>query len=120
MSGDLLTAVFAVTNEDGLLREKYFENSILYIDRFFIQPEYRDKGIGKVIFPLIIDVLSREAGAVVIIPRPTEENGKDHIQYSDPRYQSILDRMTNFISRYGFAQVDKKTEVWVKNTSLKD
>lgn len=120
LSADLLTAVSPVTNDEGFLLDEYFHQDILYIDEFYINPEYRNKGIGQAVFPMILDVLGRSVGAITIIPEPTEDTGKGRIKRNDPRYEPVLKRMTKFIMKFGFVQVDKKQKVWAKNTCLKD
>lgn len=116
--GDICLAVSAVSDDEGQLLDDYFGSDILYIDTFYINPEYRSKGIGKIIFPLVFDVLGRDAGAIAIIPCPTEEDGKERIDIDDPRYKPIFKRMTNFIKEFGFYEVDSKNRVWIKNTQI--
>lgn len=116
-SGDLITAVKPITNNDGETLDCYvgIGSSILYIDRFYIKPEYREKGIGFAIFPLIIDILGRGAGVVTIIVSPTENNCEDRIKSDDVRYKSIYKRMTNFLKKYDFVEVNKEERVWAKS-----
>jgi len=116
--GDICLAVSAVTDDEGQLLGDYFGSGILYIDTFYINPEYRGKGIGRITFPLILDVLGREAGAIVIIPCPTEEDGKKRIDIKDPRYKPLYKSMTSFIKEFGFYEVDNESRVWVKNTQI--
>lgn len=120
ISGDLLTAVTPVLGQDGSLFDDYFGSNFLYIDEFFIQPDYRDKGIGTFIFPLLLDTLGRGAGAIAIIPTPTEDDGKTRIIDKDTRYNPVLNDMCKFIMRYGFFCADRANRVWVKNTAYAD
>lgn len=120
ISGDLLTAVTPVLGHDGSLLDDYINGNFLYIDEFFIQPEYRDKGIGTFVFPLLLDVLGRGAGAIAIIPTPSEDDGKARIEDNDPRYQVILNDMYKFIMKFGFFCADRANRVWVKNTAYAD
>lgn len=117
VSGDLLASVAPVINEDGRLSDEYIGSNILYVDHYFIAPEYRGKGIGKLCFPAILDTLGRNAGVVTIIPCPTEDNGKDRIEESDKRYKRIMNRMIKFYKGFGFTQVSE--DVWVQDTSLR-
>ena len=64
------------TQQNGMLLDEYFGYGVLYIDRFYIRPEYRGKGIGQTVFPSMLDVLGRDAGVITIIPSPTEDNGR--------------------------------------------
>lgn len=120
LGGDFLDAVVPVTGEDGTLSDDYTGVSILYIDTFYIKPEYRGRGLGQVLFPLIIDVLGREMGVITIIPTPTEDDGGKRLEIEDPRYQPMLTRMIKFIKNFGFEEVDKENRVWAKDPTLKD
>lgn len=46
ISEDLLKAIRPVLDVDGSLSEDYLDRSFLYIDEFFIHPQYQGKGIG--------------------------------------------------------------------------
>jgi GNAT superfamily N-acetyltransferase len=120
LSGDLLTAALPVLDQDGSLSDEYFSGSFLYIDEFFIQPEYRDKGIGTVVFPSLLDTLGRGAGAIAIIPTPTDDDGKTRINDNNPRFQVTLNQMYKFIMKFGFFCSDRGNRVWIKNTARAD
>lgn len=108
------------TQQNGMLLDEYFGYGVLYIDRFYIRPEYRGKGIGQTVFPSMLDVLGRDAGVITIIPSPAEDNGRDKIEYNDSRYKAKFKGMTKFIERFDFVEVDKSEKVWAKNPALKD
>lgn len=119
MSGDLLTAVIPVTDGEGMLLDVYFAYNLLYIDRFYIKPEYRQKGIGSLVFPLLLDIIGQDVGAITIIPTPTEDNGINRIEPGHPSYKPILNGMCKFIMGFGFFCADRENRVWVKNTQLR-
>lgn len=118
MSGDLLIAVDPVVDSQGQLSEDYWGSNILYIDHFYIRPEYRGMGIGSISFPLILDTLGGNAGAITVIPCPTEDNGKDRIEQTDIRYSRVLNGMIGFYEKFGFKKVSD--EVWAQNTQYKN
>jgi len=120
ISEDLLTAVKPVLDVDGSLSSDYLRGGFLYIDKFFIHPDYQNKGIGTLVFPLLLDILGRDAGAITIIPTPTEEDGKGRIAPDDARYSSILNDMCKFIMRLGFFCADRSNRVWVKNNMYEE
>jgi len=62
------------------------------------------------------DILGRDAGAITIIPTPTEDDGEGRITPDDSRYQEIINNMYKFIMRFGFFCADRSNRVWVKNT----
>ena len=120
ISGDVLTAITPVTNNNGQVLDDYMGCNILYIDEFYLRPEYRDKGIGTMVFPLIIDVLGRDAGVVTIIPTPTENDGNKRIDTMDPSYKPTYNKMCKFIMKYGFFCIDRENRVWAKDSTLAD
>lgn len=117
-SGDLLTAVTPVLDGNGQVGEEFIGNNILYVDHFYITPEFRGLGVGSLCFPMILDILGRDAGVITIIPCPTEDNGQDRIEMTDKRYIKILNKMIKFYERFGFKKVDEV--VWAQNTSLRN
>lgn len=116
LNKDLGIAVYPVINEEGCLKEDYVGSDILYIERFYVKPEFRGKGIGKSLFPLMLSVLARNAGVITIIPAPSEEDGNKRIDKEDERYTPTLKHMVSFIKQFNFQKVN--SEVWVKDTSL--
>ena len=54
ISEDLLTAVKPVSDDDGSLSSDYLRGGVLYIDEFFIHPEYQGKGIGTSVFSIVV------------------------------------------------------------------
>lgn len=118
--GDLAAAVYPVVDDNGFLKVEYTQLNMLYIDRFYIKPEFRGNGISQLMFVLLIDVLAKGVGVVTIIPAPFEDNGHDEIDKKDERYKPVLKQMTSFIKQFNFKRVskDKSGEVWAKDTSL--
>ncbi|MHB1652318.1 MAG: GNAT family N-acetyltransferase [Desulfitobacteriaceae bacterium] len=120
ISGDVLTAINPVLNRQGEVLDNYMGCNVLYIHEFYLKPEYRDKGIGTMVFPLIVDILGRDAGIVTIIPTPTENDGKKRINTVDPRYNPVYNEMSKFIMDFGFFCLERENRVWAKDTTLRD
>lgn len=120
LDGDLLTSIAPVLDSEGQLVDDFFGLSVLYISDLYIKPNYRGKGIGSLVFPLILKTIGRDVGAITIIPTPTEDDGKEIIDSNDPRYITILNRMCKFIMNHGFYKIDHENRVWIKNTSMRD
>lgn len=119
-SEDLLTAISPVVDKNGEVLESYMGCNVMYIHKFYLKHEYRHKGIGTILFPIIFDTLGRDVGVITIIPAPTENDGNTRIDSSDSRYESLYNKMCKFIMGYGFFCNEHDNRVWVKDTTLKD
>ncbi len=119
-SGDLELAVSPIVNSDGGLKEEYFDNGVLYIDRFYIKPEFRNKGVGTIVLALLVDVLGRGAGVITVTPVPFEKDGREKIKEEDPNYKVEKMKLICLLEKFGFSQDKTYQEVWVKDTSLED
>jgi GNAT superfamily N-acetyltransferase len=115
-SGDLLTAIAPITDKDGMLLDDFCGSDVLYIDRFFIKPQYRGKGIGKYVFPMILDIIGRGSYVQTIIPAPLDDSGHKRINKEDPRYKTQLKIMTDFIKKLDFDEIDEENRVWIRTT----
>lgn len=112
---DLYDAVYAVTNEEGELKEEYMPgNSVLYVERFYINPQFRGNGVGLAVFPMILDILGRDTGVNVIIPAPTELDGKKRIEETDIRYRAVIEQMESFLRQMGYKELVKENKIWVR------
>jgi len=124
-SSDLVTAVTPLMiMEEGTwkIKDEYLENlngfGILYIDRLYVEPEYRGKGIGKAIFPVICSFLGRGAAAVTIIPKPFDDKRKRKLDRNDPLYAKKMKKFNNFLNFFGFRLVDKENNVYARPLPL--
>lgn len=111
-SQEMYDVISAITNKDGDLDEDYIELGILYIENFYIKPEFKGKGIGLTVFPMLLDILSRGVGATAIVPYPSQEEIESN--------KSMLKKKEKFLKQFGFSQVDEKNMVWVKNMTYKN
>lgn len=117
ISGDLCLAI------GTLMRSKKWDDvyglsaGVLYIERFYIKPDFRGKKLGYLIFPVLVDVFSKRKDTVVtIIPQPLNDMVKDlgreeETLESTLEYQLALTKMQGFIKKFGFEQLGKG-EVW--------
>ena len=115
-SEELVNAINAVVNDDGVLQDQYLDYGVgvLYIEKFYIKPEFREHQIGLTVFPIIIQTLGSGIGVVTIIPLPKEDDGIKNIKKEDQRYNSKLSRMVNFLQYFGFQQSSSDNDVWVR------
>lgn len=122
-SSDLVTAISPLLDEETwVIKDEYLDNmngfGILYIDRLFIEPEYRGKGIGKAILPVICSLLGRGAAAVTVIPTPFDDKGEKKLDKNDPCYAKKMQGFNNFLSFFGFRLVDKENNVYARPLPL--
>lgn len=108
-SGDLLTAVFPITNKDGEIEIHggTLDLDVAFIDHLEIQEEYRNKGIGSAVMHMLFSSFLNSAGVFVSIP-----SGERVFNA-----QSAVN-MRQLLLKHGFYCADKENDVWVKNTSL--
>lgn len=108
ISGDTCTAVAAVTHSREWESVSDFAEGILYIDRFYIKPEYRGKKLGYYIFPVLIDLLTKRKNTIVtIIPEPLHDMARDFGKEKEMlrksfEYKLALKKMKNFFEDFGF------------------
>lgn len=111
---DLIVAVTPVTDKDGyLLDANSFRQEILYIDRFYIKPEYRNMGVGTIAFNLLEKFFKNQVGVITVIPTPCDDEGKNKIEINTPLYTTRLLRWISFLESLGF---DIEGEVGYKYT----
>lgn len=110
---DILNAVEPFVDNYGTIKDNYIDDLILYIDKLFIIPEYRHKGIGSLCLYFIINDLP--ASFVIAIPFPTELQKKSELkdlkEHKD--FDSEMDRVCRFYKNFGFKPVNE--EVWRYN-----
>jgi GNAT superfamily N-acetyltransferase len=117
ISGDLCLAVETIMNSKKWEDVYDFASGVLYIDRFYIKPDYRGKKFGYLIFPVLVDVFSKRTDSIVtIIPEPlndmVKDLGKEELTLKDtPEYQLALTKMQDFIKHFGFEQL-RDGQVW--------
>ncbi len=117
VSGDLCTAISDLEHSQKWKDIYDYAAGVLYIDRFYIKQEYRGKKLGYLIFPVLLDLLSKRKDTIVtIIPQPLHDmardldRGKSTLE-DTPEYKLALNKMKNFLKAFGFEQLGDK-EVW--------
>jgi len=66
-SGDVLTAITPLVDNDGMLKGEYVGESIFYVDRLYIEKEFRNQGLGSVVLKYLIDELCKFTNIITII-----------------------------------------------------
>lgn len=64
-----------------------FDRELFYLDRIFIEPEYRGYGIGRCVINILPQILKYSLniflGSIVILPKAQERNAEGRITYLD-------------------------------------
>ena len=117
ISGDLCLAIGTLMRSKKWEDVYGFSSGVLYIERFYIKPEFRGKKLGYLIFPVLVDVFSKRKDSIItIIPEPLNDMVKDFGREKETlkstlEYQLALTKMQGFIKKFGFAQLGNG-EVW--------
>jgi GNAT superfamily N-acetyltransferase len=121
INGDLCLAVETIMNSKKWEDVYDFASGVLYIDRFYIKPDYRGKKFGYLIFPVLVDIFSKRTDSIVtIIPEPLNDMVKDLGREKSTlkgtlEYQLALTKMQDFIKHFGFEQLGEG-QVWAAAT----
>ncbi|MEM3489843.1 MAG: GNAT family N-acetyltransferase, partial [Nitrososphaerota archaeon] len=103
ISGDLLEVAENIVDKNGCIKDSIcdFDDGLFYIERFYIKPEYRRKGIGSFaieFLPYILEyTLNVSIGALTIIPNA----GKD--DYFEN--QKETKKLVEFANKHGFKKI---------------
>ena len=117
ISGDLCLAIGTLKHSKKWEDVYGFTSGVLYIERFYIKPDYRGKKLGYMIFPVLVDVFSKRKDTVItIIPEPLNDMVKDlgrekTMLKSTLEYQLALIKMQGFIKEFGFEKLGN-SQVW--------
>lgn len=122
LSGDAGIAIFTMLQSDlynDILLGSVFTNTYsVYIDKVYVDPEYRNKGIGKYILDNLRSILQHtfniSTRCFTIVPRPQIPNEEDEWE-NDPDINGEKRKiMIKVIEQAGYKQIED-TEVWANN-----
>ena len=117
IDSDVCTAIAAIKHSQEWEGVYDIADGILYIDRIYIKPEYRGKKLGYIIFPVLVDILSKRKDTIVtIIPQPLHDMVRDFAKEKTTlknsfEYKLALKKMKSFLNAFGFEQLGN-SEVW--------
>lgn len=92
---------------------------VMYIDKIFIEKEYRNIGIGSAIvkeLPMLIrNILKLKPGCLVLLANPFEIENKEFMPESD---KNKIEKLIGFYQKNGFKRIEN-TQYLVKNMDYK-
>ena len=106
---------------DNEPNDKYvgMDLDVIYIDKIFIQKEYRNMGIGSTIVKelpkLIRNILKLRPGCLVLLANPFEIENKEFIAERD---KDKIEKLIRFYERNGFERIEN-TQYLVVNMDYK-
>ena len=121
LSGDLEEAISALMKNGEIKEEFQFINGILHIQRFYLNPNYRGKRLGYLIFPAMIDLVQKNNNIVItIIPEPIHDMidvrslSEEDVELFKKKnqYKKALKHMEQFLKDFGFRKMPM-SKTWV-------
>jgi GNAT superfamily N-acetyltransferase len=90
------------------LDSKYFEE-IWYLERFFVDAEFRNRGLGSLIIKWIENFLCCGHGAIVVLPRPLSvknlRDGRYFVDITEKYSPELKEKLINFYEKQGFTKL---------------
>ena len=92
-----------------------------YIQRFYVYPKHRNKGIASYLFknlePIFSHCFNTPIHSLVIYPRPQQPNEKNQWENTLDKDGSMLKKMINQLKKEGYRKIGK-TNYYAKNYAI--
>lgn len=110
---DLEPLAAAITNREGYIKEIIFEvdENLMYIDRIYIEEEYRGVGITSFVIESLNEVLQYtmelNPNVYILLPKPQEkdENGKIDNMKDEYQKEICMEKLLKLYKRLGFKKI---------------
>lgn len=99
--------------EDRLFRpplDSMKHQEVWYLERFFVDAEFQNKGLGSTVLNWIKDFLCRRRGAIIVLPKPlrvkNRRDGGFFIDVTEKYPPALKERLVRFYARQGFSKLE--------------
>ncbi|MBS6554054.1 MAG: GNAT family N-acetyltransferase [Clostridium sp.] len=111
------------SNIEELINSKYFDNNYIFVgnicslERFYIMPEYRNKGIGKYLINNLCELIKEHSNInisyIVAFLKPMDFIDNKWVDTPNP--QKMKNMMVEFYKNNGFKRIKKSNYFVFKN-----
>ena len=109
---------YEILYEDDMIKEKYESmwSNVFYIERLYVEKEYRNKGYAKTLLneinDIIRDILKLNVGQIIVYANPFEiNNGADEMIRSN---KVLNNKLLNLYKTTGFKEIDDNPNYLIK------
>jgi len=126
IDSDTYDAIFALTKSKIYQQELNDDNVFLslftcYIERIYVYPKHRDKGIGSYILKnldlIFLYCFNTPIHSFVIVPKPQQPGGKSGWENAPDEDGRMLKMMINRLKKEGYRKIGK-TNFYAKNCAV--
>jgi GNAT superfamily N-acetyltransferase len=117
----------ALADEDGDLNDDYvgLGLNVFFIERFLIEEEFRNQGIGEKVLDLLDDILNYflncEVGGYILLPNPIVRKGKYEFEtFEDESLNKQLKKkLMKFYRKCGYKKIPNTEYMYLNNDYIK-
>lgn len=110
---DLEPLAAAITDSEGYIKESIceFDENLMYIDRIYIEEEYRGAGIASFVIESLNEVLQYTTelnpNVYILLPKPQEkdENGKIGNMKDEQQKEICMEKLLKLYKKLGFKKI---------------
>ena len=118
VSGDTCELYNVLFDRDGYIKDEYesFCDNVFYIDRLYVEKDYRNKGYAKLMFNQIGEIIKYVAklniGIIAVCAQPFEINGNEEKMIKDNK--ELKRKLIELYKNTGFQETDNTYDYLVK------
>lgn len=110
IEGDVYSSIFELVNSKYFDKDELYIGAICYLERFYIMPKYRNKGIGKYLINNLCDLIKYHSNInieyIVAYLKPLDYI--DNKWMDNPDASSMKKKMVKFYKNNFFKQIGRK------------
>lgn len=118
VSGDTCELYNVLFDRDGCIKDEYesFYDNVFYIDRLYVENDYRNKGYAKLMLNQIGEIIKYVAklnvGIIAVCAQPFEINGNEEKMITDNK--ELKRKLIGLYKNTGFQETDNTYDYLVK------